>query len=157
MLNSFVVKQLEAVREQFNASTAGLHEGIAEFRPTDDAMTAAQHIAHAAQVIDWLLEGAFSPGGFDLDFDSHIERTMAVRSLAVARELFEGSITGAILAFRDLDDSEILTLLPDGPVLSGLPRLAIPVAIAEHTSHHRGALAVYARLNNVTPKSPYGI
>lgn len=78
MLRTVVVKQLESVREQFQASTAGLHEETEDFRPDEGMMTVAQHIAHAAQVIEWLTRGAFHPDGFDLDFEPQIARTMAV-------------------------------------------------------------------------------
>jgi uncharacterized damage-inducible protein DinB len=45
--------------------------------------------------------------------------------------------------------------IADGPVLPGQPRAAIIAAIAEHTAHHRGALAVYARLLGYAPPIPY--
>jgi uncharacterized damage-inducible protein DinB len=156
-LSAIVVQQLEAVREQFIASTAGLHEGMAAFCPVVDMMTAAQHIAHAAQVIDWLSEGAFDPQGFNLDFDPQIARVREVSSLQAARDWFDRSIAAAILAFQNLDDDQLLSKLPEGPVLGGMPRLLIPAAMAEHTSHHRGALAVYARLSGGCPASPYGL
>lgn len=157
-LSALAVRQLEAVREQFQVSTAGFSEGLAGFRPSDGMMTVAQHIAHAAQVIDWLMAGAFRPEGFDLDFEPQIERTTGVPSLTAARDWFESSISQAISTFAaGLDDLQLLEPLPEGPVLGGLPRLSIPAAIAEHTSHHRGALAVYARLNEIVPESPYGM
>lgn len=157
MLCTVAVKQLESVREQFHASTAGLHEGIAAFRPVEGMMTVAQHVAHAAQVIEWLTQGAFNPEGFDLDFEPQIARVMAVTSLEAARGWFEKSITGAILAFQDLEDHELLAAMPEGPVLGGMPRFVVPSVIAEHTSHHRGALTAYARLNGIVPESPYGL
>jgi uncharacterized damage-inducible protein DinB len=40
--------------------------------------------------------------------------------------------------------------------MGGEPRLAIVGAICEHTAHHRGALAVYARLLGYAPPIPYG-
>ena len=157
MLRTVAVQQLESVREQFLISTAGLHEGIAAFRPVEGMMTVAQHIAHAAQVIEWLTQGAFDPNGFDLDFEPQIARVMAITSLEAARGWFEKSITAAILAFQDLDDHELLVPMPEGPVMGGMPRFLVPSVIAEHTSHHRGALTVYARLNGIAPESPYGL
>lgn len=82
---------------------------------------------------------------------------MAVTSLTLARERFDKAIARAILVFRGLDEGELLKSLPDGPVMGGMPRLSIAAAIAEHTSHHRGALSVYARLNYIVPASPYGM
>ena len=46
--------------------------------------------------------------------------------------------------------------LPEGPIMGGLPRMAIFGAITDHTAHHRGALTVYARLQGVVPPMPYG-
>jgi uncharacterized damage-inducible protein DinB len=151
------VAQLRAVREQFNTSAGDLGEGLSGFRPRDGMMTAAQHMAHAAQVIDWLVEGGFTPTGFDLDFEPQIARVMAVTSLTAAKEWFERSIGNAISVFAVSSDAELMAPLPEGPVMGRMPRLLIAGAIAEHTSHHRGALAVYARLNNVVPQSPYGL
>jgi len=39
--------------------------------------------------------------------------------------------------------------------MAGEPRAAIIAAIAEHTAHHRGSLAVYARLLGYVPPIPY--
>jgi len=36
-----------------------------------------------------------------------------------------------------------------------MPRMAMIGAITDHTAHHRGALTVYARLNQVVPPMPY--
>ena len=42
-----------------------------------------------------------------------------------------------------------------GPIMGGVPRVAIFEALADHTAHHRGALTVYARLLNLVPPMPY--
>lgn len=157
MLKFFVTKQLEAAREQFRLSSSQLEESVSGYRPAEEMMTVAQHVAHAAQVIDWLREGAFSAEGFDLDFDPQIARVMATTSLREAQRWFEESISHSIEKFGALEDADLLRLLPDGPVMGGLPRLMVPAAIAEHTSHHRGALAVYARMKGIRPSSPYGM
>lgn len=156
-LSELAVAQLQAVRDQFESSAGTLEESMAGFRPRDGMMTVAEHVAHAAQVIDWLIEGAFAQTGFDLDFEAQIARVMAVPSLAAARNWFDRSLIQAIRAFENRSDAELMTLLPDGPVLGGLPRLVVAVAISEHTSHHRGALSVYARMNDIVPQSPYGL
>jgi uncharacterized damage-inducible protein DinB len=155
-LSVLAVEQLRVVREQFETSAGVLDERVAAFRPHEGMMTVAQHIAHAAQVIDWLVEGAFG-SGFDLEFEPRIARVMAVSSVAAAKEWFASSIEQSIRRFGELGDEELMSLLPEGPVMGGMPRLAVVTAIAEHTSHHRGALAVYARLNDRVPASPYGV
>ena len=45
--------------------------------------------------------------------------------------------------------------LPPGPIMGGLPRLAVFGALTDHTAHHRGALSVYARLLGKVPPMPY--
>jgi uncharacterized damage-inducible protein DinB len=40
-------------------------------------------------------------------------------------------------------------------IMGGAPRAAIFSGMADHTAHHRGALAVYARLTGKTPEMPY--
>lgn len=156
-LGSVAGKQLQSVRAQFRLSTGVLSESVADYCPTTGMMTVAQHVAHAAQVIDWLMEGAFRPEGFDLDFEPQIARVMATTSLESARKWFETSIGRAIDVIGNSSNEELLAPLPEGPVMGGLPKLSIVSAIAEHTSHHRGALAVYARLKNLAPESPYGM
>jgi hypothetical protein len=37
---------------------------------------------------------------------------------------------------------ELLAPLPPGPVMGGMPRIAIPGGITDHTAHHRGAPTV---------------
>jgi uncharacterized damage-inducible protein DinB len=42
-----------------------------------------------------------------------------------------------------------------GEIMTGAPKMAVVGAIGDHTAHHRGALAVYARLLGKEPKMPY--
>lgn len=119
-------------------------------------MTTAQQVAHAARVIDWFMEGAFRPEGFDLDFDEQIKLVLAVKSLAAARTWFERSVFSAIETLRGQTDAELTESLPPGPVMGGMPRIAIIGAITDHTAHHRGALTAYARMNGIAPLDPYG-
>jgi uncharacterized damage-inducible protein DinB len=53
-------------------------------------------------------------------------------------------------------DADLMTLLPPGPIMGGVPRMAIFGAITDHTAHHRGALTVYARVSGIVPPMPYG-
>ncbi len=156
-LSYLAVRQLRATRDQFLVSTSQFTESMASFSPAAGSMNVAQHIAHTAQVIDWLCEGAFSPNGFDLEFEGQIAKVMEIESLAAAREWFDRAVAASVAAFEGMDDAELLRALPPGPVLGGMPRLAVAAAMAEHSSHHRGALAVYARLQGLCPPSPYGL
>ena len=147
--------ELSTVEQFFNNSTRELTEDLSDFKPTPDMMTAAQQVAHAGQVIDWFIEGAFRPEGFDMNFEEHIERVMKVTSIASAREWFARSIANAKAILGSKSDAELMTPMPEGPVLGGAPRFAIVSGITDHTAHHRGALTVYARLSGKVPPMPY--
>jgi uncharacterized damage-inducible protein DinB len=147
--------ELSLTEQFFNNSTRELTEDLSGFAPVEGMMTAAQQVAHCAKTIDWFVEGAFRPEGFDLNFDEHIEDVMKVSSLAAAREWFAKSIANAKAAFGSKTDEELMTPMPAGPVMGGAPRFHVISGITDHTSHHRGALTVYARLSGKVPPMPY--
>ncbi len=118
-------------------------------------MTAAQQVAHAAHTIDWFIEGAFRPEGFDMDWEAQAKVNQSYASIEKARASFERAIASATARVTGLSDADLLAPLPEGPIMGGLPRIAIFGAITDHTAHHRGALTVYARLNGVVPPMPY--
>ena len=149
------IAELSAVEEYFNRSTNALTEDLSGFAPAPDTMTTAQQVAHAALVIDWFMEGAFRPEGFDMDFEEHGRIVAKVTSLAAARAWFAKSIAEAKAAIAAKSDEELMAPIADGPVMGGVPRVAIVSAINDHTAHHRGALTVYARLNGKVPPMPY--
>ncbi|MBY0508128.1 MAG: DinB family protein [Bryobacteraceae bacterium] len=151
------VEDLNIARQRFNRSTSNLTEPMSGFSPADGMMTTAQHVAHAARVIDWFVEGAFRPEGFDMNFEEQIKAVLAVKSLTAARDWFEQSTAGVIELLASKSDPELTALLPLGPVLGGMPRIGIIREIVDHTAHHRGALTTYARLNNIVPADPYGM
>lgn len=147
--------ELAATREFFNRSTRGLTEQLSGYAPADGLMTTAQQVAHVAQTVDWFVEGAFRPEGFDMDFDTMMKSVFAVTSLAAAREWFEKSIAAASATIGSKSDAELMTPLPAGPIMGGLPRMAIVGALVDHTAHHRGVLTLHARLNGIVPPMPY--
>jgi uncharacterized damage-inducible protein DinB len=150
------VAELNSAHEFFSRSTRNLTEAHSSVMPAAGMMTAAQQVAHAAQTVEWFMEGAFRPEGFDLDFEKHAKATEACTSLAAARDRFERAMAAAKQRVATLSDGELLALLPEGPVMGGVPRMAVFSAITDHTAHHRGALTVYARLQGVVPPMPYG-
>ena len=147
--------ELAATRDFFNRSTRNLTEELSGFAPAPGLMTTAQQVAHAAQTIDWFLEGAFRPEGFSMDFEGLAKDVAAVTSLGVARAWFEKSVAAASAAIGSKSDAELLTPLPAGPIMGGLPRISIIGAITDHTAHHRGVLTLHARLNGIVPPMPY--
>jgi uncharacterized damage-inducible protein DinB len=149
------IVELVSVEQFFNTSTKELTEELSSFAPTPDMMTAAQQIAHAAQSIDWFVDGAFGPSGFSMDFDDHFKDVLKVTSIGAAREWFAKAIAAAKEAFGTKTDEELLAPLPEGPIMGGAPRYSVIGAITDHTAHHRGALTVYARLSGKVPPMPY--
>jgi len=119
-------------------------------------MTAAQQVAHTAQTLDWFIEGASRPEGFDLDFAKHAQALESVTSLAAARRLLETAYANAVQFLRSRSPEELAQPLPPGPVMGGLPISEIVWSMVEHTAHHRGALTVYSRMLGKVPPMPYG-
>ncbi|MGA2435274.1 MAG: hypothetical protein ABSG25_08315 [Bryobacteraceae bacterium] len=88
--------QLLASKEFFERSTRVLDEADSGFRPREGMMTVAQQVAHAAQTLDWFIEGASRREGFDLDFAKHAKALEGVTSLAAARQMLETAYANAI-------------------------------------------------------------
>ncbi len=149
------VGQLQAAKEYFDRSAKCLVEDDSTFAPTEGSMSTAQHVAHVAQTVDWFMEGAFRPEGFDMDFESMAKEIMAVSSLSAAREWLDKAFASASEITGAKSAEELAAPLPEGPIMGGLPRFVIYGAIQDHTAHHRGALTVHSRLRGYTPAMPY--
>ena len=148
--------QLLASKDFFERSTGVLDEANSEFRPQEGMMTVAQQVAHTAQTVDWFIEGASRPEGFDLDFEKHAKALAGVTSLAAARQMLQTAYANAIQFIRSRSPDDLARPLPAGPVMGGQPISDIVWAMVEHTAHHRGALTVYSRLLGKVPPMPYG-
>ena len=143
--NSYALPIKQAL--QFLSRTCSVfREEDSEFAPTPGQFSVAQHVAHVAQTIDWFMEGGFRADGFDLDFAAHQTEVRKVNSLEAAFAWLARSVDAAAATLEDQSQEEMMAPIAEGPVMSGEPRAAIIAAIAEHTAHHRGSLAVYARL-----------
>jgi uncharacterized damage-inducible protein DinB len=118
-------------------------------------MTVAQQVAHAAQTIDWFIEGASRTEGFDLDFARHAQELESVTSLAAARQKMTTAYANAIQFLRSHSPESLAQPLPPGPVMGGQPISDVVWGIVEHTAHHRGALTVYCRQLGKVPPMPY--
>jgi len=148
--------QLVASQDFFERSTRVLDEADSGFRPRDGMMTVAQQVAHTAQTLNWFIEGAFRPEGFDLDFAKHAQALEAVTSLAAARQSLKAAYASAIQALRSRSPEDLARPLPPGPIMGGQPISDIVWAMVEHSAHHRGALTVYSRELGKVPPMPYG-
>jgi uncharacterized damage-inducible protein DinB len=152
---SDLANQLISSQEFFERSTRVLDEADSEFRPKEGMMTVAQQVAHAAQTIDWFIEGASRAEGFDLDFAKHAQELESVISLAIARQKMTAAYANAIHFLHSHSSEELAQPLPPGPVMGGQPISHIVWGIVEHTAHHRGALTVYSRQIGKVPPMPY--
>jgi uncharacterized damage-inducible protein DinB len=150
-----LVAQLRVSKEYFDRSTRCLTEEDSTFSPAEGTWTVAQHVAHVAQTVDWFVEGAFWPEGFDTNWDNHKAHIARIRSLAEARAWLDAAFDRAEEFLGARTPEELAQLLPAGEVMGGEPRFLIVPAIADHTAHHRGALTVYARLRGRVPAMPY--
>ena len=148
--------QLLASQHFFHNSTRVLEEGDSQFAPHEGMMTVSQQVAHAAQTLDWFIQGATRPEGFDLDFAKHAQELAAVTSLAAARAWLDKSYAGAVEFLRSQSAEDLAKPLPAGPVMGGQPVSDVVWAMVEHTAHHRGALTVYSRVLGKIPAMPYG-
>jgi uncharacterized damage-inducible protein DinB len=52
-------------------------------------------------------------------------------------------------------DEELEGSIPDRTIFGDAPRKVVVNAIVDHTAHHRGSLAVYARLLGKAPPMLY--
>ena len=154
-MNETLIEQMKATQKFFNRSTGALAEEDSGYVPGDGAYTAANQIAHVAQTIDWFVEGAFDPQGFNMDFEAHDKEVRAVTSIDEARVWFKRAIENAVKQLEGKSEEEWGQPLPHGPVMGGQPRSSVFWAIVDHTAHHRGALAMYARSLGRTPPIPY--
>lgn len=147
--------QLTESQKYFNRSTNALFEADSNFRPSEGVMTAAQQVAHAAQTIEWFIEGVVSPSGFDLDFSKHEAALAAVTSLTAARKDLDTAYSHAFAFVRSRKAEDWSKPLPPGPVMGGQPLSDVIWGIIDHTAHHRGALTIYTRILGRVPPMPY--
>jgi uncharacterized damage-inducible protein DinB len=127
----------------------------AGFAPQPGMLTVAGQIAHTALTVDWFFVGAFRPEGFDMDFPAHLAAARAVTTLDQAIATFNASYDAGIARLGEVSMAELHLPIAPGPIMGGAPRIAIIEGLCDHTAHHRGALAVYARLLGLSPPMPY--
>jgi uncharacterized damage-inducible protein DinB len=149
-----LIKQLEGARKLFGTTISVFDPTDAGFAPEPVLYSVAGHIAHAADSIDWFIEGAFGTG-WDMDFEALIARARAVTTLEGATAWLDRAFANAVEVVGQASEGELMEQMPDGPILGGLPRMAVINEIVDHTAHHRGSLAVYARLVGKAPPMLY--
>ncbi|MGJ5814695.1 DinB family protein [Paludibaculum fermentans] len=154
-MKQMLAGQMAAMKEYFDRSTRALDEADSGFAPQAGMFTSAQVVAHVAQTIEWFLGGAFAAEGFSLDFEKMDSEVRAVTSLAAARAWCDTACATLQASIEAHSEADWMAELPPGPIMGGLPRIAIFNALTDHTAHHRGALTVYTRLLGKIPPMPY--
>jgi len=154
-LKSEALAEIDGTRKFFERTTSVLAEADSGFRATPETRTVASQVAHVAQTIDWFRAGAFHDQ-WDLDWAKHEAEVEAVVSLAAARAWLGRAWDRLRAEVAALSEATLAETMPDNPILPDLPRLHAIASLVDHTAHHRGSLAVYARLLGKVPPMPYG-
>jgi len=149
-----IISSLKNQRAFFMNTIECFSEEDSLFKPKEEVYTVAQHIGHAAEMYDWFIEGAFGGNGFDMNFDNYAEEMKKYTSFNECVEQFNTSVENAIAKIESLSEEELMQPITSEP-MKGAPKMYVVYALADHTAHHRGALAVYARLIGKEPKMPY--
>ena len=150
-----LIKQLNSSRDFFNRSTRVLEESDSTFAPKEGMLTVSQQVTHVAQTLEWFIEGASRPEGFDLDFEKAAQMVEGAKSLEAARKYLDASYAKAVEFVRKQTPESLAKPLPPGPVMGGDPVADIFWGMIEHTAHHRGALTAYSRMLGKVPPMPY--
>jgi uncharacterized damage-inducible protein DinB len=149
-----LAEQLESTHRFFKTTLSVFQPADAGYTPNPELYSVAGHVAHAADSVDWLIEGGFGEG-WDMDFEGLVAKAKAVTSLQEATEWLDRAFANAVAVVRAASDQVLFEPIPDTRIMEGAPRSAVVGAIVDHTAHHRGALAVYARLIGKVPPMPY--
>lgn len=149
-----LLAELRSSKKLFGTTTSVFTAEDATFAPNPILYSVAGHIAHSADSIEWFMEGAFGEG-WDMDFEALIARARAVKDLAEARAWLDRAFDEAIATVQSVDETLLTEPIPDKRIMGGAPRMAVVSGIVDHTAHHRGSLAVYARLVGKAPPMLY--
>lgn len=149
-----IVIQLKTSHKYMKSTISIFDEDDAGFAPQPELYTVAGHVAHAADSVEWFVEGAFGKG-WNLDFEGLIAAARAVETLEEATAWLDRAFEQAIQTFEAASEEDLAGTIPDERIMKGAPRSAIVGPIVDHTAHHRGALTVYARLVGKVAPMPY--
>lgn len=146
---------IDATQKFFDRTTSVLEERDSAFAPFPEMMTVVGQVVHVAQTIDWFREGGLEDH-WRLDFEAMVAEGAGVTSLAEARRWLARSWSRLRLAVEALPAAKLAEPMADNPILPGRPRSYVIQGVVDHTAHHRGSLAVYARLLGRVPPMVYG-
>jgi uncharacterized damage-inducible protein DinB len=146
--------ELENALKFFSTTISVFGEADSGYAPQPELYSVAGHVAHTADTVDWFVEGAFG-SGWNMDFEAEVAKSKAVKSLAEAKERLQQAFANAGAVIGAATDQQLFEPIPDKRIMEGAPRCSIVSGVTDHTAHHRGALAVYARLLGKEPPMPY--
>lgn len=149
-----LVMDIQQTLKFFKTTLSAFTSEDEAFAPSPELYTVAGHVAHTADTVEWFMAGGFGEG-WGMDFDASIAKAKAVTSLAEATEWLERAFAAAGETVGKASDEDLFTPMPDTRIMDGAPRIAVISGIVDHTAHHRGSLAVYARLLGKVPPMPY--
>jgi hypothetical protein len=145
---------LHESRQCFLRGISPITEADSSFKLTDDGRTAAQQIAHAAQIVDFCVEGAVG-SGFDYDYVAREEALGDVTSVTAAIASVNRAFDDAIDRFERAPIAVLLGPLPEGGMLSSEMAISAVGAILDGVAEQRGVLAAYIEALGRTPGFPY--
>jgi len=154
-LKSDALANITATRTFFANTTSVLEEEDASFRATPETMTVAGHVAHVAQCIDWFREGGFEDR-WRTDFAAMNAELGRAATLGAARAWLDEAWDRLAAAVETMPEAKLAEPMAPNPILPARSRAYVVDGIIDHTGHHRGSLAVLARLVGKVPKNPYG-
>lgn len=154
-LKAEALAEVNATERFFDRTLRCLDEADSTFRPHPGTYSVAAHVDHAADVIDWFREG-FLHDRWTLDFEAAIAESQAATSLEAARTELGMAFSRLREEIAGMSPARLAERLPENPIVPGRPRFHVVGSVVDHTAHHRGALAVYARLLGKEPLMPYG-
>jgi uncharacterized damage-inducible protein DinB len=154
-MQAYFTELLKSSKEFFDRSTRPLTDEHSAYKPAEAMFSVVQQIAHTAQTVEWFFDGAFSPAGFDLDFEKGMREMSAVETVSEARAWLDRACARAIKEVSEKPWEEWETNMPDNPIMGPHPRYTILGGLLDHTAHHRGALTVYTRQLGLVPPMPY--
>jgi uncharacterized damage-inducible protein DinB len=154
-LKAEALAEINETEKFFDRTLRCFEEADSTFRAAPPCYSVAAHVRHAARTIDWFREGALHDR-WAMDFEAQIAEAHAASSLEEARADLAVAFSRLREEVATASPERLTETMADNPILPGRPRLHVVGGVVDHSAHHRGALAVYARLLGREPLMPYG-
>ncbi|WP_164017602.1 DinB family protein [Pyxidicoccus trucidator] len=175
--------RIRAHKQFFRRTLQAFQDQDAAFQPRPGMLSVAGHVHHVTAGLELFLAGVFpamerfqgrewksrrgegqvwlglGPGFTSMEWTKVSNENLSGGSdaespLAFALRAFDETMDLAAELYGQLSREELLLPLPENPIRLRTPQEALEIMI-DHTAHHRGALAQYARLLDREPKIPY--